>query len=76
MGIVNVTPDACADGRRYFDLQYALTHARALIDDGADMLDIGGESSRPGSDPVSLDEELRRVEPLVRALAGTCGVPL
>jgi dihydropteroate synthase len=76
MGIVNVTPDSFSDGGRYFDAGLALDHARKLIDDGADILDIGGESSRPGSDAVSVDEELRRVVPVVRVLAGSCGVPL
>jgi dihydropteroate synthase len=76
MGIVNVTPDSFSDGGRYFDLESALAHARHLIEAGADILDIGGESSRPGSDPISIDEELRRVVPAVQALAGVCGVPL
>jgi dihydropteroate synthase len=76
MGIVNVTPDSFSDGGRYFDSTRALEHAWKLIEDGADILDIGGESSRPGSDPVSIEEELRRVVPVVRALAGVCGVPL
>lgn len=76
MGIVNMTPDSFSDGGRYFDLGSALAHAWALIGDGADMLDVGGESSRPGSDPVSVEEELRRVVPVVQALAGVCGVPL
>lgn len=76
MGIVNVTPDSFSDGGRYYDLESALTHARGLIDQGADILDIGGESSRPGSDPVSAEEELRRLIPVVKGLAGVCGVPL
>ena len=75
MGIVNVTPDSFSDGGRYFETSRALSHAKALIDDGADILDIG-ESSRPGSDAVSAGEELRRVAPVVRALAGECGVPI
>lgn len=76
MGIVNVTPDSFSDGGRYFDVGSALAQARTLIEEGADILDIGGESSRPGSDPVSSEEELRRVVPVVKALAGVCGVPL
>jgi len=76
MGIVNVTPDSFSDGGCFFDTDRAVEHARALVDDGADILDLGGESSRPGSDPVSVDEELRRLAPVVKALAGTCGVPL
>lgn len=76
MGIVNVTPDSFSDGGRYFDSGRALAHAWELIEQGADILDIGGESSRPGSDPVSIEEELRRLVPVVQALAGVCGVPL
>lgn len=75
MGIVNVTPDSFSDGGRYFDPAQALAHAHVLIEEGADILDIGGESTRPGAPEVSVDEELRRVLPLVEALAD-CGVPL
>ena len=70
MGIVNVTPDSFADGGRFFDHASALSHARKLIDEGADILDIGGESTRPGAAEVSVAEELRRVLPLVESLAG------
>ena len=69
MGVVNVTPDSFSDGGKYIELQHALTHARQLLAEGADMLDIGGESTRPGAAPVSLDEERRRVLPVVEALA-------
>lgn len=69
MGIVNVTPDSFSDGGRFLDPARALDHARQLIADGADILDIGGESSRPGAEPVAEDEELRRVMPLIEALA-------
>ena len=75
MGIINMTPDSFADGGRYFDSTEALAHARCLIDEGADVLDIGGESTRPGADDVPADEELRRVMPLIEALTG-CGVPV
>jgi dihydropteroate synthase len=75
MGIVNVTPDSFSDGGLYASRDAALAHARALIGEGADILDIGGESTRPGAAPVSLDEERRRVLPVIEALAG-CGVPL
>ncbi len=73
MGILNVTPDSFSDGGRYQALEFALTHAEAMIRDGADMIDIGGESTRPGSPAVPLDEELRRVMPTLYALrdAGT-----
>ena len=75
MGIVNVTPDSFADGGRYLNHADALTHARQLIDEGADIIDIGGESTRPGADEVSADEEIARVLPLLQSLAGS-GVPL
>ena len=68
MGVVNVTPDSFSDGGRYLDSAKALSHAKKLIDDGADLVDIGGESTRPGAQPVSEDEELARVLPLVQAL--------
>jgi len=75
MGIVNTTPDSFSDGGDFHDPKAAIDHGRRLIDDGADMLDIGGESTRPGSDPVGLQEELDRVLPVVEALAAD-GVPL
>jgi dihydropteroate synthase len=75
MGVVNVTPDSFSDGGQYHDTRQAVAHAQALIAEGADMLDIGGESTRPGAQPVSLDEERRRVLPVVEALSD-CGVPL
>ncbi len=70
MGVVNVTPDSFSDGGKYIELNHALAHARALVAEGADLLDIGGESTRPGSMPVSLDDERRRVLPVIEALAG------
>lgn len=66
MGILNLTPDSFYDGGRYADPDAALKQARRMVDEGADIIDIGGESTRPGSDPVPLDEELRRVVPIVR----------
>ena len=69
MGIVNVTPDSFSDGGRFTDAAAAIEHGLRLRDEGADVLDIGGESSRPGAAAVSLDEELRRVLPVVEALA-------
>ncbi len=68
MGVVNVTPDSFSDGGRYFNSQAAVDHARRLIEEGADILDLGAESSRPGALPVPLDEELRRLLPVLRAL--------
>lgn len=68
MGIVNCTPDSFSDGGRFFAPQAAIDHARRLLDEGADIIDIGGESTRPYSTPVDADEELRRVMPVVEAL--------
>lgn len=76
MGIVNVTPDSFSDGGLYYDADSAVRRALQLVEEGADLLDIGGESTRPGSDPVSADEELRRVAPVIEALAGEVNVPL
>jgi dihydropteroate synthase len=75
MGIVNVTPDSFSDGGQYAQLDAAIAHARQMVADGADMLDIGGESTRPGAEPVAEAEELRRVVPLVEALL-SLDVPL
>ena len=75
MGIVNVTPDSFSDGGRYGSTAAALRHCEQLLKEGADILDIGGESTRPGSPAVPLDEELSRVVPLVRE-AVTLGVPI
>jgi dihydropteroate synthase len=75
MGIVNVTPDSFADGGRYFDKARAVEHAQRLIDEGADILDIGGESTRPGAEAISAAEEMRRVLPVVEAVSGK-GVPV
>src|SRR6476646_3159740 len=69
MGIVNVTPDSFSDGGLFLDSEAAIAHGRELLAEGADILDIGGESTRPGAEPVAVDEELRRVIPVVEALA-------
>ncbi len=69
MGVLNVTPDSFYDGGLYFDHEKAIEHGLALIADGADIVDIGGESTRPGAVPVPVEEELRRVIPVVRELA-------
>jgi dihydropteroate synthase len=76
MGIVNVTPDSFSDGGRLAGPEDALDHARRLTAAGADLLDLGGESSRPGSEPVPIDAELRRVLPAAELLAAEAGVPL
>jgi dihydropteroate synthase len=76
MGIVNVTPDSFSDGGRFAATDAAIAHALELVRQEADLLDIGGESSRPGAEPVPPDEELRRVLPVVEALARQTSVPL
>jgi len=70
MGVLNVTPDSFSDGGRFLDPDVAVAHGRSLIIEGADLVDVGGESSRPGADPVDEAEELRRVIPVIEALAG------
>ncbi len=75
MGIVNVTPDSFSDGGRFSSTDKAIAHAHDLVAQGADILDIGGESTRPGATPVPLDEELNRVIPVIEGLAGI-GIPL
>ncbi len=75
MGILNVTPDSFSDGGNYHALEFAISHAEQMIADGVDIIDIGGESTRPGIPPVPLEEELKRVMPLIYALRD-CGKPL
>jgi dihydropteroate synthase len=75
MGVVNVTPDSFSDGGLHAEPLQAAAHARRLIEEGADIVDIGGESTRPGARPIALDEERRRVLPVVESLRD-CGVPL
>src|SRR5262249_3218150 len=69
MGILNVTPDSFSDGNRFLDPSAAVERGLSLAADGADIIDVGGESTRPGSQPVPLEEELRRVLPVVAGLA-------
>jgi dihydropteroate synthase len=76
MGIVNVTPDSFSDGGQYASTDLAVEHALQLVEEGADILDIGGESTRPGATPVSLEDELSRVIPVIQALKKQCQVPL
>lgn len=76
MGILNVTPDSFSDGGRFASAQAAVEEGIRLVEDGADMIDIGGESSRPGSDPVPEAEELRRIIPVIKGLAAGVSVPL
>jgi dihydropteroate synthase len=75
MGVLNVTPDSFSDGGLYFSLDAAVGQARRMKAEGADLIDIGGESTRPGAQPVTAQEELRRVLPVLEALAGV-GIPL
>ncbi len=70
MGILNVTPDSFSDGGRFFETDQAVARGRSMISEGADVIDVGGESTRPGAVPVEVDEELRRVVPVIEALAG------
>ena len=76
MAILNVTPDSFSDGGRYDTTQRAVSHALAMVRDGADVIDIGGESTRPDASPVSLDEERRRTLPVIEALRAVSDVPI
>ena len=76
MGIVNVTPDSFSDGGKYSAAESAIAHGLSLVAQGAAILDIGGESTRPGATPVSLEEELRRVIPVIEGLAKQSGTPI
>jgi len=71
MGILNVTPDSFSDGGLFFDKERAVEHARKMAADGADIIDVGGESTRPGAAPVGIDEELDRVIPVIEAVSGS-----
>src|SRR5260370_1627751 len=70
MGVLNVTPDSFSDGRRFFQAPQALAEARKMIANGANIIDVGGESTRPGAEPVDVAEEKRRVIPIIEELAG------
>ena len=76
MGILNVTPDSFSDGGRYFNHSSAIKKALQMVDDGADIIDIGGESTRPGSDPVPSEEELRRTIPVIEMLSKEINIPI
>jgi len=76
MGILNVTPDSFSDGGLYYSIDKAVEHAKEMQKNGADIIDIGGESSRPGSKPVSIEEELHRVIPVIEQLIGEISIPL
>jgi dihydropteroate synthase len=76
MGVVNVTPDSFSDGGLFLDAEAAIVHGRRLAEEGAGILDVGGESTRPGAEPVSEEEELRRVAPVVEGLGGVAKVSI
>ncbi len=76
MGILNITPDSFSDGGEFIDHKRALTHAHQMVEEGVDIIDVGGESTRPGAKPVSLEEELKRVIPLIEKLASQVEVPI
>ena len=76
MGVVNVTPDSFSDGGLYLDAEAAIAHGEELVRDGAEVLDVGGESTRPGAEEVSAEEEMARVVPVVRGLAETATVSI
>jgi dihydropteroate synthase len=76
MGILNVTPDSFSDGGRFFDPETAVSRGIEMVGDGADIIDIGGESTRPGSDPVSIEDEQERVVPVIKRLVAEVGVPI
>jgi len=76
MGVLNVTPDSFSDGGLHFDKERALSHGLEMVEEGADIIDIGGESTRPGSKPVELEEELRRVIPVIESLEKETDIPI
>jgi dihydropteroate synthase len=76
MGVLNVTPDSFSDGGKFFKASDAIDRARAMVAEGADLLDLGGESTRPGAEAVTAEEEKRRILPVLEAIAGKIGVPI
>jgi dihydropteroate synthase len=76
MGILNVTPDSFSDGGKHLTPQNAVQHARRMVKEGADMIDVGGESTRPGAEPVSPEEEIRRTVPVIERLAAELAIPI
>jgi dihydropteroate synthase len=76
MGVLNVTPDSFSDGGIYFEKEKAIAHGLRMVEEGADFIDIGGESTRPGSKPLELEEELRRVIPVIESIAKEVDVPI
>src|SRR5438132_2420146 len=76
MGVLNVTPDSFSDGGQFFTRERAVDHAEQMINEGADLIDIGGKSTRPGAEPISGTEELRRVIPVIKALVASVPAPI
>jgi dihydropteroate synthase len=76
MGVLNVTPDSFSDGGLFYDKEKAIPHGLRMVEEGADIIDIGGESTRPGSKPIELEEELRRVIPVIKSIAAEVDVPV
>jgi dihydropteroate synthase len=76
MGVLNVTPDSFSDGGLFFEPEQAIEHGLQMAEEGADIIDIGGESSRPGSDPLSLEEELKRITPVIEGLVSRIKLPI
>jgi len=76
MGILNVTPDSFSDGGKYYNIEQAVAHGAKLVENGADFIDVGGESTRPGSDPVSVEEETRRIVPVIKELSRKINIPI
>jgi dihydropteroate synthase len=76
MGVLNVTPDSFSDGGMYYDSERAVRRGLEMVEEGADFIDVGGESSRPGTEPISTDEELRRVIPVIERLAKSVDIPI
>src|SRR6185437_7294460 len=76
MGVVNVTPDSFSDGGQFFNTESAIAHALKLVEEGADVIDVGGESTRPRATPVSEEEELRRVLPVIETLSKQIKIPI
>lgn len=76
MGILNVTPDSFSDGGRYNIREYAIEHTKSMVENGAHIIDVGGESTRPGHEPVGIDEEIARVVPIIEAISTSVKVPI
>src|SRR5687767_7710650 len=76
MGVLNVTPDSFSDGNQFLNFDKAIAHADQMIAEGADIIDVGGESTRPGGEPVGVEEEMQRVVPIIEELAKRSTVPI